>query len=372
MNKTNIIKIVRFCTIYGVSRTLNKVAGRIRNSKWKKFYLLNKKRSVSLIGCGQFGFATISYFVAKSKGNVFNAAYDISKDNVNSLSNYYRYILGTTDFEKFKERIKGDIVYVASNHSTHTEYALQMMSLGVSKIYVEKPISTTKEQLRRLLDSSRSNNVELFAGYNRPYSQAIQTLKKKCENIKTGGISLNCFVSGHLIPDDHWYRNEEEGTRICGNMGHWIDLMVHVLAWRSLPTVYNINITYSDQNNADDNIAIGISTDKGDLVSLILTARSEPFEGINESINLQYGDLIAKIDDFRSMKVWHSDKKSNYRYFPKDVGHKRAIDQPFRNDNRDFNEVVISTNLMLHITEMVRAKVHASNFSTNNLIESIN
>jgi predicted dehydrogenase len=182
-------------------------------------------------------------------------------------------------------------------------------------------------------------------------------LKKKFRvlDIEDGQFTLNCYISAHDLPDDHWYHNPKEGTRICGNVGHWIDLMVHVYNWRNyLPEKFTVQIAYSDLKETDNNITISITTPDGDLTSITISSRSEPFEGINETINFQYDTLIAKIDDFRRMTVWNDDKLDKKRYWPKDVGHKRSVMQPFRDDNRDLNEVIASTELMLHITEMVR------------------
>jgi predicted dehydrogenase len=208
-----------------------------------------------------------------------------------------------------------------------------------------------------LLNSIKESDCDFYVGYNRPYSPAIRNLKKKFENLENrqGKFSLNCFISAHDLPEDHWYRNPKEGTRICGNVGHWIDLMIHLYNWRGyFPKDYKVQIAYSNISAPDDNITISITNDIGDLTSITITARSEPFEGINETINFQYDTLIAKIDDFRGMTVWDEEKVNKERYWPKDVGHKRSVMQPFQDDNRDLNEIVASTELMLHITEMVR------------------
>jgi len=52
------------------------------------------------------------------------------------------------------------------------------------------------------------------------------------------------------------------------------------------------------------------------------------------------------------------------RYWPKDVGHRLAILQPFGQDSpRDWQEVLRSSLLMLHIADMVRTRTRTSVFS---------
>jgi predicted dehydrogenase len=256
--------------------------------------------------------------------------------------------------------VKGtELVYIASNHATHTEYATKFLEKDIDT-YCEKPISVSFEEFDSLLNTIKNSKARYFAGYNRPYSPAVKkiSMEVKSKENNDGKFSLNCFISAHEIPKDHWYRNPEEGTRICGNVGHWLDLMIHMYNWRGyIPKKFMIQLAYSNMEEPDDNITISITTPEGDITSITITARSEPFEGINETINFQYDTIIAKIDDFRKLTIWDEEKLYNKKYRPKDVGHKRSVMQPFEKDNRDLNEVVASTELMLHITEMVRNTV---------------
>ncbi len=169
-------------------------------------------------------------------------------------------------------------------------------------------------------------------------------------------MSLSCFVSGHQISSDHWYRNANEGTRVCGNAGHWIDLFVHVMGWREQQAdVFHLSLRSANPAEPDDNFCLSISTDQSDIFSLMLTSRSEPFEGINETINIQHGDVICKIDDFRTAKLWKAEKFFKKRFWPKDVGHRLAILQAFDSSStRNWDEVVRSSLLMLHVTDMVK------------------
>ena len=123
------------------------------------------------------------------------------------------------------------------------------------------------------------------------------------------------------------------------------------------PNNLKISINSSNDNEKDDNVSIVMVSDKGDLISIILSSREEPFEGINESINIQHSNLIAKIDDFRNLTIWKEERLIKKRFFRKNVGHKNAILQPFTKEyERDFFEIEISTRLMLEITETIRNK----------------
>ena len=184
---------------------------------------------------------------------------------------------------------------------------------------------------------------------------------------------MNFFVIGHKISNSHWYHDPKEGTRICGNVAHWIDLMVNLMNTRGeIPTYFSINIKFTSNTKKDDNFIISISTNYEDIVSIFFTTRSEPFEGVNETLNLQCGSVISKIDDFRNLQIWDNDFYFKKRFIFKNVGHERAILQPFTNLNtRKFIEIEISTIIMLEISEMIINNETSRNFDAFDILDKI-
>ena len=344
---------LRFSAIYGPRRALFKAAGRLRFGRARLLGIPRQyqPRDIGLIGCGQFAFATIGYVIATRFGKRIAACYDIAPKAATTLAHFY----DAADCKSAHAVISNpDVktVYIASNHSTHTDYAIEALQAGKT-VYVEKPIAVSQDQLQRLLAARDASMGRLFSGYNRPFSPAIRELRALCQN-PAGPLTLTCTIAGHVIPAGHWYRDPAEGTRVCGNLGHWLDLAIHLVSWRKLPKDWNISCRWSNAAERDDNLAVTLTSSAGDLISIVMTSRGEPFEGVQESIFLQWGDVIATIDDFRSMSVRIGPRRVRKSYRPKDVGHTTAILQPFEGDGRDFSEVEHSTELMLRIAEMVR------------------
>jgi|GEM_PF-455737 len=355
-------KVWRFASLYGWSRTANKIMGRTRRFRLPHVGRNSGVADTSFIGCGQFAFNSLAFFLRKKRGIVFLDAYDTAPKQAATLALFYRFqgVAPTIDDLLANPLLKR--VYIASNHSSHAPYAVAALERSID-VYVEKPIAVTRQQLVELLTAHRQSAGRLFAGYNRPYAAAIRLLKPYiAEQPKTGSFSINFVINGHQIPPDHWYRRPDEGSRICGNLGHWIDLMIHMLAWRGLPDWIDVCAVSASPAETDDNLMITFTTDRHDLISLMLTARTEPFEGVSEQINLQYSNVIAHIDDFRRMTIWQGMHRKRWRFSPKDVGHERATLQPFQTDNRDWREVELSTLLMLHVSEQVRVGGLTSRF----------
>jgi len=89
---TNLRKVVRYNSLYGFRRTVIKVAGRTRNHKLNIFFPVKRgEKNISLIGCGQFGFSTISYFLYKKIGSHFLECYDIDSKKSLSTAKFWGY-----------------------------------------------------------------------------------------------------------------------------------------------------------------------------------------------------------------------------------------------------------------------------------------
>lgn len=361
-------KVIRFALIYGVTRTAFKVMGRLRISFALPLYK-SRHRDIGIVGCGQYAFSTIGHGLWRRYGNRISVAYDIDAAVQQQFERSYSVRSSAKSFADVLAVDGLKIVYIASNHASHAEYAVSSILAG--KItYVEKPVATTYLQLVMIAKALERQPVAIFAGYNRPFSQAILDLRSALKIKSSEGISLQCFISGHSLPPSHWYRKPEEGTRICGNVGHWLDLAVHIFYWRKLPDKLKISLTIADESAPDDDLVIAFSSDLGDVVSIMITSRCEPFEGINETINFQHHNTIAKIDDFRTMNLWQGPKLVRKKYWPKDAGHRTAVLQPFiESPKRDWKEVEATSLLMLHITEMVRNRVLSSTFSFDSSLE---
>ena len=327
----DIRKLLRFSSLYGPRRALLKVVGRT-NTRWLDILgasFRSRRRDIAVIGCGQFGFATIGYFLHRRFGRCFRSAFDLDVTKSERMARFYRIPRVAATAADVVSDPHTQYVYIATNHATHSDYAVMALEVGKS-VYVEKPVSVTLEQLARLEKARRNSGRPRFAGYNRPFSPAVADLRKRVGRPR-GPLSLTCFIAGHVLGPDHWYRDPQEGTRVCGNMGHWLDLAVHILGWRGqLPDSWRIQCLFSDPAATDDNLSVSLASEMGDLITIVLTARHEPFEGIREQISYQQDGVMALIDDFRAMEI--------------------------HNGARRWREVVSSSLVMLEITDMVRRK----------------
>lgn len=351
-----IARFFRYVGIYGINRTAIKAFGHLRLNYpiWLYFAFPRYFRSgqkIGIIGCGHHSYSSIAYFLTSFSNAKLLWAYDINPNMAKSLSSNFG--IKYRELEEV-EKIDVDLVYIVSNHSTHSDYAIKYLKKGCD-VYIEKPISINPLQLKQLSEAVVESNHNVYVGYNRPHSPAIKLIKQQISDFNSA-FTLSTYVIGHMLNDDHWYRDPKEGTRIVSNAGHWIDLAIHMLYWKkNIPEELKIKISYSNVKTPSDNLSISMTSSNGDLISIIFSTRNEPYEGVNETINYQQGNVNAKIDDFRSIKIWKNEKIIKKNFFPKNNGHKEGVLQPFSNDKiRPWEEIKVSTELMLYIENMVQ------------------
>lgn len=361
-------RVLRYVNIYGLSRTFAKVMGRLRINfplwLFLKFPLYNfNGLRVGIVGAGHHAYSSIAFYLCAFTNSSIAFVSDINNEASSSLSKAYRgRNVGNNFLDALSHNTSVDLIYVASNHATHVDYAIEAMLRGID-VFIEKPIVVNQPQWKRFKEVSKYFKGKIYVGYNRPFARATRILNKVAAK-EEGPFTLSFFVTAHFIDADHWYRQSDEGTRVVSNMSHWLDMTVHTLFWKNeLPKYIDISISYSNEMQPSDNVNLSIVSSMGDLINIVFTSRSEPYEGVNESINFNIGKVICKVDDFRTMTIWSEDKIFKKRFSPKDNGHQACVLQPFSKDYvRSWSEVYLSTALMLHVEKMVKSLEKNSRF----------
>lgn len=358
---TKLKRLLRYFKIYGLFRTIVKAIGRTN------FYfrldiilkLVPKKygrAKILMIGGGHHAFSALAFFLLRHTKSEITALYD--PDSL-ALQKFKR-VFGVQNFlnDGFvndDQLAKIDYVYIVSNHASHFDYAKYYLQKN-KKVFVEKPLCLSKKELIDLNKEVQKSSADIYVGYNRPLAPAIQKIIKTFGN-EDGPFTYVASIIGHVLASDHWYRNQAEGSRIVSNLGHWIDLYVHLLLQKKeLPSELKLTLVTADEQGLSDNMQITIVSDLGDLAVLTFSCRGEPFEGVSEVLVLQRGDLISKIYDFRRSETWLKDSYNSESFKGKRCGHEEATLQPFKKKYRKWFEIYLSTWLMLSVEEMFQSK----------------
>lgn len=323
--KFKIKKTLRYIRLYGFRRTLTKVKGQYHMKK--KYATLpsipdasDKGGHVGLIGCGNFAFSNIAYYLKKNYGQVIRGCMDIDINKAASLFEEYGLRYYTDDAEKIISDPDIDLVYIASNHASHAEYAIEALKAGKS-VHIEKPHVVREDQIERLCLAISESKGKVGLGFNRPNSRIGKAIKKYLDS-QSGPSMLNWFVAGHEISPEHWYFKAEEGGRILGNLCHWTDFIFQLVAPENR---HPITITPTRGEKSDCDIAVTYIFGDGSIAAITFSAKGHTFEGVRERFSAHKGNVLISMDDFKDLTIEVLDKKIKVSPIFREHGHESNI-----------------------------------------------
>ncbi len=322
-------KTLRYIRLYGVPRTLIKVKGQYHMRK--RYGALPRLSSapeegghVGLIGCGNFAYSNIAYYLKKNYGRVVQGAMDVDINRAASLCEEYGARYYTNDADRIISDPAIDLVYIASNHASHAEYAAQALTKGKS-VHIEKPHVVTEDQLQRLCATMSTQSGKVALGFNRPMSKIGQAIKSHLDS-QSGPAMLNWFIAAHEIDRDHWYFKEEEGGRVLGNLCHWTDFILQMIAPERR---YPITIAPTRGKKSDCDIAVTYTFGDESIAAITFSAKGHTFEGVRERFAAHRGNVLISMDDFRDVSIEIVEKKRRIRHIFRDHGHERNIKRSY-------------------------------------------
>lgn len=319
-------KAARYLRLYGLQRTRVKIAGQYHMRR--KFDPLppNDRPAgagahVGIIGCGNYAYSVIAYYLRRNYGAVIRGCMDADVNHAASLAGDYRAAYYTTDAERIIGDPAIDLVFVASNHASHAEYAIRALAAG-KDVHIEKPHAVSEDQLRRLCDVMQASRGRVVSiGYNRPGSLIGKQIRELLA-AEPGELMQNWFVAGHEIAPDHWYFREEEGGRVLGNLCHWTDLTYQVMpAERRFP----IRITPTRSAKSDCDIAVTYTFGDGSIAAITFSAKGHAFEGVKERYAAHRGNALIAMDDFQYLITDVVERKTRVSLRARDHGHEESI-----------------------------------------------
>lgn len=321
-------KVARYVRIYGPMRTWVKVLGQKHAAARTAFdgaVWTNpgcsrpdaEKRCVAIVGCGSFAFTTIAHYLAGWSQDFLVAALDTNKARARSLVEHYRGAYATSDFQQVLDDPRVKLVYIASNHASHAEYAIMALDAG-KDVHIEKPHVVSRDQLALLTQAHRRNpERQIYLGFNRPRSEHFRFLMKYLRG-ERGPYMINWFVAGHEIPDDNWYFSPTEGGRILGNLCHWTDLTLEMIG---LEQALPCKVIPTSETNAKSDFVTSFHFADGSVATISFSAKGHTFEGVREVLHAHRGNILAELKDFQSASVEVVEKRIRRNSFFRDHGH---------------------------------------------------
>ena len=321
-------KTARYVRLFGLSRTLVKIRGQYHvkatadfdGPRWVNPGCKSPdapSRQVAMIGCGNYAFSNIAYYLGKRDPNFLRCTFDRHTSRALSLCKAYRGAYAVADWQEILADLQVRIVFIASNHASHAEYAVACIEAG-KHVHIEKPHVVTQAQLDQLVAAMRQHpQSKVFLGFNRPRSPLFGRLRDWLAN-ESGPLMINWFIAGHEIPEGHWYFDEKEGGRVLGNLCHWTDLTLHLV---TMEKAFPCKVVPATSAGAKSDFVVSVMFADTSCATITFSAKGHTFEGVREVLNVHKGNVLANLTDFHTLTVDIVEKKKKVTLRHRDHGH---------------------------------------------------
>ena len=210
------------------------------------------------------------------------------------------------------------VLVIATYHSTHFDIARQALAINpATRIMLEKPPVTTLDQLDRLR-RLRGEGGYIEIGYNRRHVPMTAEAHAHIA-AETGPVVMTCIIKELSISPSHWYHWPAQGTRVTGNLCHWLDLGRYFIDAEPERMV----VVGGPASQGDDSMTLIVRYADGSRLHVVATEHGSALRGVQEFIEVRRGELTLVIDDFLRLQVQHGASQSTRRRIIRDKGHER-------------------------------------------------
>ena len=240
---------------------------------YSRTYIAPHLRSENKIACIDYN---INLGIAYKKSFNFKASYNTVKESLSDFRD-------TT----------APLAIIASYHSDHSRIANQYYEQNREGfLFIEKPPCVTFEDVRQLI-TLYNQGAKIEIGFNRRY---IDFNKRIADNYKNAVKIISLSVKEVNINSSHWYFWSNQGTRITGNLVHWIDLCNYWI--NGLPEELNLISSKTDR----DTLALSIRYSDGSLANITVSDMGNSLRGVQERIELRMDEETILINDYTNIQ----------------------------------------------------------------------
>jgi predicted dehydrogenase/threonine dehydrogenase-like Zn-dependent dehydrogenase len=270
-----------------------------------------------MIGAGNYASTMLLPFL-KGKADLIGIA-TATGINAQDKAKKFGFRYATTDYKEMLSDADINTVLIATRHNQHARMVIDAIDRQ-KNVYVEKPLAISVEELKSIASSFNANKCLLMVGYNRRYSASIQYLKKQLKrNIP---YSIYYQINAGFIPMDKWYQSPEQGGRIIGEVGHFVDTLQYLLD--AEPVGVFANSTTVAGMPEQDNTFITVKFSNGSSCVLAYLADGDKSYSKEKMLITGYRTCI-EFDNFKTITVYKDGKTSGKKFLQIDKGQQEEM-----------------------------------------------
>jgi len=276
-----------------------------------------KQVRIGAIGAGNYASTMLLPFLTGNADLVGIAT--ATGINASDKAKKFGFGYATTDYKEMLTDQNINTILVATRHNQHAKMVVDTLNSG-KNVYVEKPLAISVEELKSISSSYSNNPKVLMVGYNRRFSASVQFLKKQLKS--DFPYSIYYQVNAGFIPMDKWYQSPDQGGRIVGETGHFIDTIQYLLD--ADPVEVFANSTKVSGMPDQDNTFITVKFNNGSTCVLAYLADGDKNYSKEKILITGYRTNI-EFDNFKSVAVYKDGKSSTKKFLTIDKGQKQEM-----------------------------------------------
>ena len=226
---------------------------------------MDKKFTVSILGCGSRGHYTYGRCMTENFGDKFEIACVCDIDPVKidlaqkawGIPNEACYL----DADEFLKEKRSDALVIATQDRDHVKMCIRALELGYD-ILLEKPISPVEDELYELLEAYNKYGKKVIVCHVLRYAPAFLKIKELLDSGEIGKIvcidwieQVTYWHQAHSFVRGKWRNDEETSPMIMQKCCHDLDLLQYY-ANSKCKTVYSMgDLSFFNQANKPEGAA---------------------------------------------------------------------------------------------------------------------
>lgn len=278
---------------------------------------------IGVIGAGLFGKSMLLPALARVPGKSLAAIATGSGPNVEAAAKRFGFGRFTTDGADILADPAIDAVVIATPHSTHQRLVCDALAAG-KHVFVEKPLCVNAQELAAIGQVHSASGRHLVVGYNRRYSKLAVKMRAHFADRRTP-LVITYRVNAGYLPAEHWVHSPEEGgSRIIGEMCHFVDFMQYVTGADPVLVAAQRVGEHGGLVVSKDNVVITLSFSEGSIGTIVYAAlgdRACP----RERVEIFGEGRTAILDGFRSLELFKGGKRARTKLMRQDLGYDEEL-----------------------------------------------
>ena len=301
------------------------------------FFILAVKKvqkpvRVGVIGAGLFGKTLLLPALKKTEGVELAAISTSSSANLYHIFKKYGFNRKTTDYKDILSDPNIDAVVILTPHSLHSRMVIDSLKAG-KHVFVEKPLCINEAELNEIMRTYKEINNKngpdegslfLMVGYNRRFSPHAAKMKEIIKN-RQDPLVVHYLINAGYVPPDHWVHLEEEGgSRVVGEICHFVDFM-QFLTGSNPMRVYAERVSANNRSVVNnDNVTITLKFEDGSVGNITYSASGDRAFS-REQITVFCEGLAIYLKDFKELKWYREGKRKTFKTMNQEMGYKQEL-----------------------------------------------